>query len=193
MSAVVVRKFVTAWPKWVAQWHDRRMQPEHAPFVVADLGREGFLVGPYLNERYEIRDEVIQYPSFDAAAHELNLTRQDFLPMRTWVAGAVEPVLGELMDVPALVREIESAARHLVPYQRRASEEARGRCVKLYRLAMLEAMWKLLDGLGSAHGQPALSEEYKAKLRERDAFVDKAARERMAVLAATASEGESDA
>ncbi len=139
------------------RWTDPRNAPWMAPSFVADGGKDGFLTGPYLSERGEIRDEVVTYADFGAAARELNLRPADFLPVKAW-SEQIRP-LGE----PAVARALSSFARAAAHLQKSPPDKS------AYLNEMISLQSYLLSAYRAAHGGDApLSPEAEAQIEERN-------------------------
>lgn len=157
-----VRKFLPTWEVWVERWHDPSLQPFHAPFFLAERGREVF-VGPFVSPRGEVRDRIVPYPSWHAAARDYHLQQSDFVNAYDWLTG-IETAMPEVVpEVRALIQKADQLLHELPAYTE----------------AMLRVTWLLLADFARIKGHPEQSDLLKAKIAERDKFVERSALEVM--------------
>lgn len=169
--SVVLRGFVTPWPSWVSRWVDHRMQPAKSPLWLADLGRDGAFVGPFVDPQGRVRDEVVFYPTYAQAERELNLRATDFAPWRPWLNGCLA---GADEDIVAhFAARIDANLRYL-----RMPPDARAYIREAIKLGI-----DLVTAIGKLRaGPPEVPPEFEAKLAERDRFVDRDAREHLRLV-----------
>ena len=157
MTAPRILAFVTESPEWWSRWTDEGMTPWHLPVFAANAGRMGFLVGPYLSERSEIRGNplaggvlVVRYETWERAARELNLLERDFVPAADWLARSYPE-----LDAKEILGEADQALRvgHRPAYEaaiRKAIEQ-----MLAVRRQRIEAGEATRPMTGVAHGEGA--------------------------------------
>jgi hypothetical protein len=172
--SVVLRGFTTPWAVWARRWFDQRMQPTKSPLWLADCGRDGDLVGPFVDPQGRVRDEIVHYPTHEDAERELNIRPTDWAPWRPWLKASLDAAAGP-NDLASkyeheLGERIEAALAHL---------RVKGGA-KAYIREIIPAGIDLVTAIAKLRAGPAdLPPEFQAKLAERDRRVDAEARERL--------------
>lgn len=181
-----IRRFVTHWKPWAIRWTDHRMAPTCAPFFVGDGGRGEFFVGPYLSEQGEIRDELVRYKDFAAAARELYLEPGDFLAASVWTKQLAP--MGSIADALDLLVKRATRLLSAAPPNRQEYLRVTTHIVKMsleaYRayhqgdeakpIAEVPVIPRSVEGI---------SDLFRARLADRDHRVSSAATARLAELA----------
>ena len=191
-----IRRFTTHWKPWAIRWTDPRQPPTCAPFFVADCGKAGYFVGPYLSEQGEIRDELVRYKDFEAARLELKLKPADFLAASVW-AKQLEPLGAIAKAVAAWTVEATKVLAALPPNRKERDER-----VREYLHGAVHTLKLALEAYRAYHAgdEPkpipdvpviprsaeGLSDLYRARLAERDRRVSSAATARLVEMAGAA-------
>ena len=167
--SVVLRGFVTPWAQWIRRWADHRMQPAKSPLWLAETRRDGVLIGPYVDPRGQLRNEVVVYKSMAAARQELYLRPTDFAPWGPWLQGSLGLASEETRKI--FTDRITGALAHL----RNPQGDSRAYIREIISIGV-----DLIKAIGDSRTvPPELPPEFQAKLDERDRFVEREARERI--------------